>query len=424
MASDSNEIVIFIDPDVFYSAGIPGPSGPAGSVWHSGDGPPDVALGKDTDYYLDNQSKAYYYKDAGSWTLLGTLSGTEDHNNLFNRNGEGQHEISAISGLTAQLELKLEDAPEDGKTYGRLDGTWSDVVIPQVTQQDYVISGTGAVQDDVNVFDFTGLIGSTGTALDLLPEISYRFTHNGNLYHWVGQKETSIGLGGLYTSVNADYTGSGTQNHGLLANLEDVDQHGIPVITGLQAALDAKADTVHPHIAEDIVVDMTDIDRLAGPGLQTMLEDIDEQVRRGSAILYGNTQGYILTAGDTPTRVDNYVSEDDLHGVADPVAGTISVATSGVYELTAHIWAKDTIDTKEWTLKLFMYRGAAGITLDTLPLAVYNVPASADNDYVINLTLPIIVTTDEIFSLAVQAEGKAVTLNLLSATFDLTWRYD
>lgn len=63
--------------------------GGSGSTWLNGSGVPSSGTGSDGDYYLDNDNGDYYSKEAGSWSLLGNLTGPQ-----------GPQGIQGVQGLT------------------------------------------------------------------------------------------------------------------------------------------------------------------------------------------------------------------------------------------------------------------------------------------------------------------------------------
>lgn len=68
-----------------------------------------------------------YSRQNNSWVIGSGGGGTTDHRALLYRDAIDQHPTAAITGLDDALALKLEDAPEDGETYGRNMGTWVQV---------------------------------------------------------------------------------------------------------------------------------------------------------------------------------------------------------------------------------------------------------------------------------------------------------
>jgi hypothetical protein len=61
------------------TVGPEGPEGPPGDVieWLNGSGAPDVSLGEEGDYYLDNDTGDVYFKTGGVWTLVSNIEGPE-----------------------------------------------------------------------------------------------------------------------------------------------------------------------------------------------------------------------------------------------------------------------------------------------------------------------------------------------------------
>ena len=111
--------------------------------------------------------------------------------------------------------------------------------------------GDGSIEGDVNATDFTGhdfADPTITTALLIEANHIVSFKYGANLYRWVGSKDITVGVGGAYTTLPADFSSLGTSDHRELTNLDDADQHAIAAVTGLQAALNAKANTSHNHL--------------------------------------------------------------------------------------------------------------------------------------------------------------------------------
>ena len=88
-------------------------------------------------------------------------------------------------------------------------------------------AGSGDVATDVNATDFTG----QGDPASPTPYMHIRsadiinFVHKDVLYSYTGPKDVTVGIGGAYTTVTADFIAQGTADHDLLNNISADDHH-------------------------------------------------------------------------------------------------------------------------------------------------------------------------------------------------------
>lgn len=92
-------------------------------------------------------------------------------------------------------------------------------------------AGDGTVEGDTNATDFTSQTGTTFAEIQSNQVVTV--VHKAVAYSYVGPKDVTIGVGGSYVTVNADYVAQGTADHSLLTNLTSPDQHPQSAITDL-----------------------------------------------------------------------------------------------------------------------------------------------------------------------------------------------
>jgi hypothetical protein len=185
---------------------------------------------------------AAYVRVSAAWYGISTI----DHNTLASRTAADCHPISAITGLSTQLDGKaplehthsladiynagtmagVDDAPQDSNQYARQNGLWT------------IVSGGGGGSNDHNLLinrniadqhpmgAITGLDTALGDKLDDAPI-------DGILY---GRQD------GSWTAVSSG--GTGTNDHTQLINRDQASQHPIAAITNLQTTLDGKQATI------------------------------------------------------------------------------------------------------------------------------------------------------------------------------------
>ncbi len=116
-------------------AGPSGMDGAAGSLWYSGNGIPDNAIGVDGDFYLDAQNKLIYEKATGAWVSLVSLQGEQgeagdpgvagaDGSVWYYGNGDPDSEPAFESGKDG--DLYLDTATAD--VYSKTTGSWVFIV--------------------------------------------------------------------------------------------------------------------------------------------------------------------------------------------------------------------------------------------------------------------------------------------------------
>lgn len=99
--------------------------------------------------------------------------------------------------------------------------------------------GDGSIEGDVAAMDFSGNAvpdPAPDTFIYIPTSTLLQFAYAGRAYFWTGPVEISIGVGGTYTPVAADFILSGIFEHPQLGSREDADSHPTSAITGLDAA--------------------------------------------------------------------------------------------------------------------------------------------------------------------------------------------
>jgi len=141
------------------------------------------------------------------------------------------------------------------------------------------ITGTGTISQAVNAFDFTGHQHADNplfpTCLNVLTNHIPTFGYEGVAYKYIGPKPVLLGACGERVSIDADYVGTGTDDHAILVNRDATDAHPQSAITDLltdQATQDTNlanhlADLANPHQVTEAQV--INLDRVRWMGAWT-----------------------------------------------------------------------------------------------------------------------------------------------------------
>ena len=135
--------------------------------------------------------------------------------------------------------VKLEDAPEDGKQYGRKNGAWAEI---EASGGGTGLPDGGAVGDMLeNDAPGSAVWKSKAQIVDAMPK------GTDTAYGVVKVDGTSIvSSGGVLTAIGGG-GGGGTTDHRALTNRDAADQHPQSAIIDLVPNLAGKAATVHTH---------------------------------------------------------------------------------------------------------------------------------------------------------------------------------
>ena len=149
--------------------GKDGADGEDGSVWFSGQIPPENSLGYENDFYLDAFRGIIYQKTGGQWTSVANIIGPDGNVGVTWYSGNESPPIDL--GSDSDLYLNI----GDGTIYLKAEGAWLDIgnVTSSTSSGAVWLTGSGAPSSDI------------GTNGDL-----YLDTYNGDVY----KKETGVWL--------------------------------------------------------------------------------------------------------------------------------------------------------------------------------------------------------------------------------------
>lgn len=263
-------------------------------------------------------------------------------------------------GDAPEYRLPVNGVPANGQTVVYSDAQGSFVLTNAAAGNSFVATddaGSGDVASDVNATDFTGQSPIVGQAADIGVNAIANFIHKGVSYQYVGPKPVTVGVGGSYVTVLADYAAQGTSDHALLTNRTAADQHSIAAITGLvaeQAAQDAATAQVQTNL--------TNHENAADPHPQYAQ-------RLPQMYLYGVCDNFTFNA--TPSKLVNFTEGGELNttGAIDQAAGEITVPITGVYRLIVLLVGDQGNDTKEESMQLQVDIDAARSTLSVFDVA-------------------------------------------------------
>ena len=279
----------------------------------------------------------------------GVSGGTTNHGLLNNRADVDQHPITAITGLTNALAGKAAGA-HTHLASAITDGTFVPERLPAATS-----SARGGVKliNSLVDLDLNGQIDAAVTA-DKIREL-----------------KALIGTG----------TGGGTNDHALLVNRSNADQHPTAAITGLDVALAGKAPSAHTHAASAVTSGVFDPARLPAAAANAA----------GIAKLVDG-----LTQGVLDGKKDAGVTADAIWDLVAQVAAIDARRLRLLWDASKNGWLK--LPAQEGTMYI-QWRYLPGATtggLVTWPIAFTEVYGALISEQDMNTTSDIMVGVDEV----------------------------
>ena len=308
--------------------------------------------------------------------------------------------------------------------YYYYDGQWNYIGAAEILTYGALVPGTGNVWDDVNATDFTGeeyagQDGCASTALSIKTNGVVFFSHNNVTYIWLGPTGVCVGVGGTYSSVQADFGPTGTADHSILINRDQADAHPQSAITDLVSDQAQQDTNLQNHINDGSNPHNTSHTNLSsGIGTNThaqidnhiastsnphqvshsQLPDVDPDPQDPHAQYALKGYGGISKTTDTNygtvgsgawTTIDNWDSAmifSPVGVVQDVAASGLRVDTQGIYKITGtvaisftgtnqgrvfgvRLW-NDTKGTAGRTLEYFVGRNQEGVNISQGALLV------------------------------------------------------
>lgn len=145
--------------------GVKGDIGTRGSVWIALARAPNPVDGIPGDYFINTVDNTYYYKSgATTWLLLGNLGA----GNVFDAPSDGVKRVR-LNGAWTELVIPVGEAPTDGGLYVRKDGAWQVITLAPSDGKYYVRKDGAWVEmpTPVNLDRYTLKTGATTASLDL-----------------------------------------------------------------------------------------------------------------------------------------------------------------------------------------------------------------------------------------------------------------